>query len=219
MVPQALSLPFLGQMLPNKHINEIVDFADAFLKSSASYRNADPVHGHAGNHQKPDGAASLSDLWRHKIVEHVQNSNQNGYIWHTTGSGKTLTSFKASQIIMKMPDVEKVLFVVDRNDLDTQTSREFNAFKAGEWTVPTVRITLVKQLDQRHDKLIVTTVRSSTEPSELDLMPESIDYLKNKKVVFIFDECHRSQFGDTHQNIRTFWPSCTDVWLYGYTDP
>ena len=117
----------------NKHINEIVDFADAFLN-----------HQHLTDMLTQymvmlETSKSLMVLRPYqiyavqKIVEHVQSSDRNGYIWHTTGSGKTLTSFKASQIIMNMPDVEKVLFVVDRNDLDTQTSREFNALKLRVW--------------------------------------------------------------------------------------
>jgi type I restriction enzyme R subunit len=149
-----------------------------------------------------------------KIVEHVQNSDQNGYIWHTTGSGKTLTSFKASQIIMNMPDVEKVLFVVDRNDLDTQTSREFNAFKAESVDSTDSTHTLVKQLDQRHDKLIVTTIQKLNRAISTDRYLEHINYLKDKKVVFIFDECHRSQFGDTHQNIKKFF---SNAQMFGFT--
>ena len=142
------------------------------------------------------------------------NTDQNGYIWHTTGSGKTLTSFKASQIIMKIPDVEKVLFVVDRNDLDTQTSREFNAFKAESVDSTDSTHTLVKQLDQRHDKLIVTTIQKLNRAISNDRYAEYIDYLKDKKVVFIFDECHRSQFGDTHQNIKKFF---SNAQMFGFT--
>ena len=149
-----------------------------------------------------------------KIVEHVKTSDQNGYIWHTTGSGKTLTSFKASQIIMQMPDVEKVLFVVDRNDLDTQTSREFNAFKAESVDSTDNTSTLVKQLDQRHDKLIVTTIQKLNRAISNDRYQEYINYLKDKKVVFIFDECHRSQFGDTHQNIKKFFGNAQ---MFGFT--
>jgi type I restriction enzyme R subunit len=102
-----------------------------------------------------------------------------------------------------MPDVEKVLFVVDRNDLDTQTSREFNAFKAESVDSTDSTHTLVKQLDQRHDKLIVTTIQKLNRAISTDRYLEQINYLKDKKVVFIFDECHRSQFGDTHQNIKS----------------
>ena len=198
----------------NKHINEIVDFADAFLN-----------HQHLTQMLTQymvllETTKSLMVLRPYqiyavqKIVEHVKTSDQNGYIWHTTGSGKTLTSFKASQIIMNMPDVEKVLFVVDRNDLDTQTSREFNAFKAESVDSTDSTHTLVKQLDQRHDKLIVTTIQKLNRAISTDRYLESIDYLKNKKVVFIFDECHRSQFGDTHQNIKKFF---SNAQMFGFT--
>lgn len=198
----------------NKHINEIVDFADAFLN-----------HKHITDMLTQymvmlETSKSLMVLRPYqiyavqKIIAHVQNSQQNGYIWHTTGSGKTLTSFKASQLIMKMPDVEKVLFVVDRNDLDTQTSREFNAFKAESVDSTDSTHTLVKQLDQRHDKLIVTTIQKLNRAISNDRYAESINYLKDKKVVFIFDECHRSQFGDTHQNIKKFF---SNAQMFGFT--
>lgn len=198
----------------NKHINEIVDFADAFLN-----------HQHLTDMLTQymvmlETSKSLMVLRPYqiyavqKIIAHVQNSEQNGYIWHTTGSGKTLTSFKASQLIMKMPDVEKVLFVVDRNDLDTQTSREFNAFKAESVDSTDSTHTLVKQLDQRHDKLIVTTIQKLNRAISTDRYLEHINYLKDKKVVFIFDECHRSQFGDTHQNIKKFF---CNAQMFGFT--
>lgn len=198
----------------NKHINEIVDFADAFLN-----------HQHLTDILTQymvmlETSKSLMVLRPYqiyavqKIIAHVQNSEQNGYIWHTTGSGKTLTSFKASQLIMKMPDVEKVLFVVDRNDLDTQTSREFNAFKAESVDSTDSTHTLVKQLDQRHDKLIVTTIQKLNRAISTDRYLEHINYLKDKKVVFIFDECHRSQFGDTHQNIKKFF---SNAQMFGFT--
>lgn len=198
----------------NKHINEIVDFADAFLN-----------HRHLTDMLTQymvmlETSKSLMVLRPYqiyavqKIIAHVQNSEKNGYIWHTTGSGKTLTSFKASQLIMKMPDVEKVLFVVDRNDLDTQTSREFNAFKAESVDSTDSTHTLVKQLDQRHDKLIVTTIQKLNRAISTDRYLEHINYLKDKKVVFIFDECHRSQFGDTHQNIKKFF---SNAQMFGFT--
>ncbi len=198
----------------NKPINEIVDFAEVFLN---------PQHLTQMLTQYMvmlDTSKTLMVLRPYqiyavqKIVEHVQSSTQNGYIWHTTGSGKTLTSFKASQIIMTMPDVEKVLFVVDRNDLDTQTSREFNAFKAESVDSTDSTHTLVKQLDQRHDKLIVTTIQKLNRAISTDRYLEYINYLKDKKVVFIFDECHRSQFGDTHQNIKRFFQNAQ---MFGFT--
>jgi len=149
-----------------------------------------------------------------QIIQRVLHSNKNGYIWHTTGSGKTLTSFKASQLIMRLPEVEKVLFVVDRSDLDTQTVREFNAFK--EKSVDTTKntSTLVAQLGQTHDKLIVTTLQKLNIAISSDYYADQIGYLKDKKVVIIFDECHRSQFGDTHRNIKRFF---NQAQMFGFT--
>lgn len=198
----------------NKHINEIVDFADTFLNQQHLTQMLTQYMVLLETTKSLMVLRPYQIYAVQKIVEHVQNSDQNGYIWHTTGSGKTLTSFKASQIIMQMPDVEKVLFVVDRNDLDTQTSREFNAFKAESVDSTDSTHTLVKQLDQRHDKLIVTTIQKLNRAISTDRYLESIDYLKNKKVVFIFDECHRSQFGDTHQNIKKFF---SNAQMFGFT--
>ena len=198
----------------NKHINEIVDFADAFLNQQHLTQMLTQYMVLLETTKSLMVLRPYQIYAVQKIVEHVQNSDQNGYIWHTTGSGKTLTSFKASQIIMQMPDVEKVLFVVDRNDLDTQTSREFNAFKAESVDSTDNTSTLVKQLDQRHDKLIVTTIQKLNRAISNDRYQEYINYLKDKKVVFIFDECHRSQFGDTHQNIKKFFGNAQ---MFGFT--
>ncbi|OTG71574.1 deoxyribonuclease HsdR [Acinetobacter sp. ANC 4169] len=198
----------------NKHINEIVDFAEAFFNQQHLTQMLTQYMVLLETTKSLMVLRPYQIYAVQKIVEHVQTSNQNGYIWHTTGSGKTLTSFKASQIIMQMPDVEKVLFVVDRNDLDTQTSREFNAFKADSVDSTDNTSTLVKQLDQRHDKLIVTTIQKLNRAISTERYLESIDYLKNKKVVFIFDECHRSQFGNTHQNIKKFF---SNAQMFGFT--
>lgn len=198
----------------NKHINEIVDFAEAFFNQQHLTQMLTQYMVLLETTKSLMVLRPYQIYAVQKIVEHVQTSKQNGYIWHTTGSGKTLTSFKASQIIMKMPDVEKVLFVVDRNDLDTQTSREFNAFKADSVDSTDSTHILVKQLDQRHDKLIVTTIQKLNRAISNDRYAEYIDYLKDKKVVFIFDECHRSQFGDTHQNIKKFF---SNAQMFGFT--
>lgn len=149
-----------------------------------------------------------------QIVQQVQSGDSYGYIWHTTGSGKTLTSFKASQIIMQMPEVAKVVFVVDRNDLDTQTAQEFNSYKQGSVDSSHNTKVLVKQLSENHDKLIVTTIQKLNIAISRDQYAQSIDYLRDQKVVFIFDECHRSQFGETHRNIKRFFNRAQ---MFGFT--
>jgi type I restriction enzyme R subunit len=148
------------------------------------------------------------------LVDRVKNSNDNAYIWHTTGSGKTLTSFKASQIIMKMPKVHKVVFVVDRKDLDYQTVREFNGFCKGSVDETTNTHTLVKQLNDDSTKLILTTIQKLNNAIMNPRHLSHVVHLQDKKFVFIFDECHRSQFGDTHKNIKDFF---TNAQMFGFT--
>jgi type I restriction enzyme R subunit len=167
------------------------------------------------------------------IVECIHQNSGNGYIWHTTGSGKTLTSFKASTLLKDNPDIEKCLFVVDRKDLDRQTREEFNRFQEGCVEENTNTGALVRRLlsDDYADKVIVTTIQklglaldeNSKRPSSnaqqrkkhgLKSYREQLEPLSNKRIVFIFDECHRSQFGDNHEAIKTFFPKAQ---LFGFT--
>lgn len=148
-----------------------------------------------------------------KIIDRVKETDKNGYIWHTTGSGKTLTSFKTSQILTRMPEVDKVLFVVDRKDLDYQTTKEFNNFS--KWSIDGTDDTksLVKQFKWK-EKLIVTTIQKLNTAISKEKYQREMELLKDKKVVFIFDECHRSQFGDTHKRIVKFF---TNKQMFGFT--
>ena len=138
------------------------------------------------------------------IIERVSNSDKNGYIWHTTGSGKTLTSFKTAQILMKLEKVYKVVFVVDRKDLDFQTTKEFNSFSDGSVDGTDNTKALVKQFSD-DTKLIVTTIQKLNTAISKDRYLQKMEKLKDKHIVFIFDECHRSQFGDTHTAIKNFF--------------
>lgn len=147
------------------------------------------------------------------IINQVKTSNSNGYIWHTTGSGKTLTSFKASQIIMDLPEVYKVVFVVDRKDLDYQTMNEFNAFKKDSVDVTNNTASLVRQLTD-DTKLVLTTIQKLNNAISKAHFENKLTHLRDKKVVFIFDECHRSQFGDTHERITNYFQKAQ---LFGFT--
>ena len=147
------------------------------------------------------------------IIERVKNSTKNGYIWHTTGSGKTLTSFKASQILMNLPEVKKVVFVVDRKDLDYQTTKEFNSFSKGCVDGTENTQSLVKQLEGEN-RLIITTIQKLNTAITKRHYSSKMDKLKEKKIVFIFDECHRSQFGETHQRITSFF---NNYQMFGFT--
>jgi len=147
------------------------------------------------------------------IVEKVKHSRKNGYIWHTTGSGKTLTSFKTAQILMDLPKVHKVLFVVDRKDLDYQTNREFNAFSKGCVDGTSNTQSLVRQFSD-DTKLIITTLQKLNTAISKSRYEKAMEPLKNKRIVFIFDECHRSQFGDTHKRINAFF---NNPQMFGFT--
>lgn len=139
------------------------------------------------------------------IMNQIKNSDKNGYIWHTTGSGKTLTSFKASQLIKDMEEVDKVIFVVDRRDLDIQTVREFNQFKADCVDGTDNTKTLVEQLSSETD-LVVTTLQKLNNAISSTRYQKEMEGLKDQNIIFIFDECHRSQFGDIHKKIVKFFP-------------
>ncbi len=153
------------------------------------------------------------------IEECVMQNRGNGYIWHTTGSGKTLTSFKASTLLKSNNDIEKCLFVVDRKDLDRQTREEFNKFQEGSVEENTNTETLVRRLLSADyaDKVIVTTIQKlglALDDTYKKNYKERLESLRDKRMVFIFDECHRSQFGDNHKAIKEFFPNAQ---LFGFT--
>ena len=147
------------------------------------------------------------------IIDRVKTTTKFGYIWHTTGSGKTLTSFKTAQILTNLPEVYKVVFVVDRKDLDYQTTKEFNSFSKGSIDGTNNTAALVKQMADE-TKLIVTTIQKLNTAISKNKYLKEMERLQDKRMVFIFDECHRSQFGKTHDDIKNFFKSSQ---LFGFT--
>ncbi|HHU99431.1 MAG TPA: type I restriction endonuclease subunit R [Bacteroidales bacterium] len=147
------------------------------------------------------------------LVDRVMHSRKNGYIWHTTGSGKTLTSFKASQILTRLSKIKKVVFVVDRKDLDYQTTKEFNSFSKGSVDGTDNTRQLVRQFTD-DTKLIVTTIQKLNAAISKKHFLERMKPLQDERIVFIFDECHRSQFGETHQRIISFF---RNIQMFGFT--
>nr|DAH17523.1 MAG TPA: Chromatin remodeling complex ATPase [Caudoviricetes sp.] len=139
-----------------------------------------------------------------EIINRVENTNKNGYVWHTTGAGKTLTSFKAAQLVSDIDGVDKVLFVVDRHDLDTQTQSEYEAFEPGAVDGTDNTYELIKRLSG-DSQIIITTIQKLNCAITKDYYNKQLQNIKNQKVVMIFDECHRSHFGDCHKNIIRFF--------------
>lgn len=148
-----------------------------------------------------------------RILERVKNSNKNGYIWHTTGAGKTLTSFKAAQLVSELDGIDKVMFVVDRHDLDTQTQSEYEAFEPGAVDGTDNTYELIKRLSG-NSKIIITTIQKLNCAITKDYYNKQLQEVRHQKVIMIFDECHRSHFGDCHKNIIKFF---SNLQIFGFT--
>ncbi|WP_304954251.1 type I restriction endonuclease subunit R, partial [uncultured Alistipes sp.] len=148
-----------------------------------------------------------------KIIDRVENTNKNGYVWHTTGAGKTLTSFKAAQLASEIEGIDKVMFVVDRHDLDTQTQSEYEAFEPGAVDNTDNTRELIERLSG-DSKIIITTIQKLNCAVTKDYYNKHLQEVRNKKVVMIFDECHRSHFGDCHKNIVHFF---SNLQIFGFT--
>ncbi len=195
----------------NSAINQLTDFTDSFL-------NREHLHKMIFQYTvlTTENVAMILRPYQcfavEGILKTVEEGSGNGYIWHTTGSGKTLTSFKASQILTQRSDIKKVVFVVDRKDLDTQTVQEFANFSDDSFEDTDKTATLVKQLKDDSVPLIVTTIQKLNKA--VSSLEREISHLKDERIVFIFDECHRSQFGATHKRISEFF---TNTQLFGFT--
>jgi type I restriction enzyme, R subunit len=203
----------------NKKITHLDSFADKFLAKCVLGEMISRYMVLVASEQKLLVMRPYQIYAVKNIVDCIHQNCGNGYIWHTTGSGKTLTSFKASTLLKDNPDIEKCLFVVDRKDLDRQTREEFNRFQEGCVEQNTNTEALVRRLlsDDYADKVIVATIQKlglALDGNNKRNYKERLDSLREKRMVFIFDECHRSQFGDNHTAIKEFFPKSQ---LFGFT--
>ena len=209
---QSVKQTFFWADATNKITTELPEFAESFLNPNHLGKMVAHYIVINETHKVMMVLRPYQYFATEAIIHQVKNSNNNAYIWHTTGSGKTLTSFKASQIVMELPEVYKVVFVVDRKDLDYQTMTEFNAFKKDSVDVTDNTQSLVNQLTD-NTKLVLTTIQKLNNAVS-ERFAGKIESLRHKKIVFIFDECHRSQFGETHERITKFFDKSQ---LIGFT--
>lgn len=203
----------------NKKVNRLDSFADHFLAKCTLGQTISRYMVLVASEQKLLMMRPYQIYAVQAIVDCIHHNGGNGYIWHTTGSGKTLTSFKASVLLKDNPDVDKCLFVVDRKDLDRQTREEFNRFQDGCVEENTNTDALVQRLlsDDYSDKVIVTTIQKlglALDGSNKRNFKERLEAIRGQRIVFIFDECHRSQFGENHKAIKEFFPNAQ---LFGFT--
>jgi len=223
-------LPIYQHAAPdNTKITGLDEFADAFLSKCTLGQMMSRYMVLVASEQKLMMMRPYQIYAVNNIVKCIAENSGNGYVWHTTGSGKTLTSFKASTLLKANPAIEKCLFVVDRKDLDRQTREEFNRFQEGCVEENTNTGALVRRMlsDDAADKVIVCTIQKlglaldenskrnkSREKRGLVTYTDQLESLRDRRMVFIFDECHRSQFGDNHQAIKEFFPKAQ---LFGFT--
>ncbi len=210
----------------NTRITHLDDFADLFLAKCTLGEMISKYMVLIASEQKLLMMRPYQVYAVKAIVERIEQNSGNGYVWHTTGSGKTLTSFKASTLLKSNESIHKCLFVVDRKDLDRQTREEFNRFQENCVEENTNTAALVRRLlsDDYADKVIVTTIqklglaldenRRENNHSGRSTFTQRLEPLRDKRMVFIFDECHRSQFGENHKAIKEFFPNSQ---LFGFT--
>jgi len=203
----------------NSKITHLFDFTDTFLAKCKLGEMISRYMVLVESEQKMMVMRPYQIYAVEAITKCIEQNRGNGYIWHTTGSGKTLTSFKASTLLKDNSEIEKCLFVVDRKDLDRQTREEFNKFQEGCVEENTNTETLVRRMlsEDYADKVIVTTIQKlglALDPDYKKNFKERLQPLSKKRLVFIFDECHRSQFGDNHKAIKEFFPNAQ---LFGFT--
>jgi len=213
----------------NRKITHLDEFADRFLKKCDLGRTISRYMVLLAGEQKLMIMRPYQVYAVQHMVKCIDDDNGNGFVWHTTGSGKTLTSFKASTLLKENDHIHKCVFVVDRKDLDRQTREEFNKFQEGCVEENTNTAALVRRLlsEDYADKVIVTTIQKlglaldenskrnqQRKKNDQPTYKEMLAPLSDKRIVFIFDECHRSQFGENHKAIKEFFPKAQ---LFGFT--
>ena len=203
----------------NNKITNLDDFADAFLAKCKLGEMISRYMVLVASEQKILMMRPYQIYAVKAIVNCINENRGNGYIWHTTGSGKTLTSFKAATLLKDNPEIDKCLFVVDRKDLDRQTREEFNRFQENCVEENTNTDALVRRMlsEDYSDKIIVTTIQKlgiALDPQNRQNYKQRLLPVKDMRMVFIFDECHRSQFGENHKAIKEFFPNSQ---LFGFT--
>ena len=202
---------FFWKEKDNTNIKKLDEFTDTFLEKCNLARMISQYMVLNEEEHKIIVLRAYQKYAVEAILEQALEHKQNGYIWHTTGSGKTLTSFKTCRLLAKEKSVEKVIFVVDRNDLDDQTSKEFNKFSPGSIVDVDNTNQLIRKL-AGEDKLIVTTIQKLNNAVKRD--SKKLQPVKDKHIIFIYDECHRSHFGTMHDNIENYF---NDSLSYGFT--
>lgn len=208
------SLTFYWTDEANKRINKLEEFSDSFLDKARLTKMIDKYMIIKDSEKVIMAMRPYQIYATEAIVNQALFSNKGGYVWHTTGSGKTLTSWKTAMLLSKEPSIKKVFFLVDRADLDDQTMREFNSFEDGCVDATDKTYVLAKQIKDPNRKFIISTIQKMAIAVKTEHYKKDIEAYKDEKVIFIIDECHRSQFGKMHTDVKKFFSKAQ---YFGFT--
>ncbi len=213
--PILKSLVFFWTDENNKRINTLGDFTSEFFRKSAITEMIDKYMVIKSTEQVLMVMRPYQIYAVKAAKKRILEANQNGYVFACTGSGKTLTSFKLAQLLRDEARIDKVVFLIDRKDLDDQTVDEYNSFEKDCVDNSDSTYVLVKQLQQEDRKLIVTTIQKMANAVKSSKYEALMDSYRDKKVVFIIDECHRSQFGRMHAEIEKHFQKANYIGFTG----
>lgn len=208
------SLTFYWTDEANKRINKLDEFSESFLDKARLTKMIDKYMIIKDSEKIIMAMRPYQIYATEAILNKALYSNKGGYIWHTTGSGKTLTSWKTAMLLSKEPSIKKVFFLVDRADLDDQTMREFNSFEEGCVDATDKTFVLAKQIKDPNRKFIISTIQKMAIAVKTDRYQKDLEAYRNEKVIFIIDECHRSQFGKMHNDVKKFFEKAQ---YFGFT--
>lgn len=208
------SLTFYWTDEANKRINKLDEFSESFLDKARLTKMIDKYMIIKDSEKIIMAMRPYQIYATEAILNKALYSNKGGYIWHTTGSGKTLTSWKTAMLLSKEPSIKKVFFLVDRADLDDQTMREFNSFEEGCVDATDKTYVLAKQIKDPNKKFIISTIQKMAIAVKTDRYQKDLEAYRNEKVIFIIDECHRSQFGKMHNDVKKFFEKAQ---YFGFT--
>lgn len=208
------SLTFYWTDEANGRINNLNDFTESFLNQNRLLKMINRYMVISESDKSLIVMRPYQVFATERIIRKALDTNKGGFIFHTTGSGKTLTSWKCAQLLTKEERIKKVFFLVDRSDLDTQTMQEFNRFEEGCVDTTEKTDVLVKQIKDRNTKLICTTIQKMAIAVKYKKYENVMSEWANEKVIFIIDECHRSQFGKMHNDVKKFFKNAQ---YFGFT--
>ena len=208
------SLTFYWTDEANKRLNKLDEFAESFLDKARLTKMISKYMIIKASEKVVMVMRPYQIYATEAILNQALFTNKGGYVWHTTGSGKTLTSWKTAMLLSKEPSIKKVFFLVDRADLDDQTMREFNSFEDGCVDATDKTYVLAKQIKDPNKKFIISTIQKMAIAVKTEHYKKDLEAYKDEKVIFIIDECHRSQFGKMHNDVKKFF---TNAQYFGFT--